>query len=230
MTHQQTSTAQVSIHAPWEGCDGYLTTTHAVKERFQFTHPGKGATMPTLSRVRVSVSFNSRTLGRVRRTSPSDSTMSRSFQFTHPGKGATPLHLDDLEFLQVSIHAPWEGCDLPRHRGKLLEGVVSIHAPWEGCDSTADVISCSQLRFNSRTLGRVRLSAPELFYFDIQFQFTHPEKGATVSGIKDPIQLSGFNSRTLGRVRLVREIAQRLNVLVSIHAPWEGCDSLAVSQ
>ena len=34
------------------------------------------------------------------------------FQFTHPGKGATTLHADRLVYLKVSIHAPWEGCDL----------------------------------------------------------------------------------------------------------------------
>ena len=34
----------------------------------------------------------------------------------------------------VSIHAPWEGCDVEEARLGLGRG-VSIHAPWEGCDS-----------------------------------------------------------------------------------------------
>ena len=57
-------------------------------------------------------SFNSRTLGRVR------------------------LELGNLYRLlqEVSIHAPWEGCDRHRHRGADLPCHVSIHAPWEGCD------------------------------------------------------------------------------------------------
>ena len=78
--------------------------------------------------------FNSRTLGRVRRVG------------TQQGK--------DINY--VSIHAPWEGCDVQRerrsrqrqqfqftHPGKgatsaksayFFSGSVSIHAPWEGCD------------------------------------------------------------------------------------------------
>ena len=55
------------------------------------------------------------------------------FQFTHPGKGATDKEGGVTALINVSIHAPWEGCDVliitqmgNRH--------VSIHAPWEGCD------------------------------------------------------------------------------------------------
>ena len=80
----------------------------------------------------------------------------------------------------VSIHAPWEGCDLiviskpypsissfnSRTLGRVRLGKplptprlsVSIHAPWEGCDKESD-------------------------YFEIGkgvFQFTHPGKGATI--------------------------------------------------
>ena len=33
------------------------------------------------------------------------------FQFTHPGKGATVEDESKALILQVSIHAPWEGCD-----------------------------------------------------------------------------------------------------------------------
>ena len=64
--------------------------------------------------------------------------------------------------LVVSIHAPWEGCDLqalsPRsfsvlfqftHPGKgatdadmyyVIDDAVSIHAPWEGCDEKGVII------------------------------------------------------------------------------------------
>ena len=57
--------------------------------RFQFTHPGKGATSRVIVVVSRSFCFNSRTLGRVRRT------------LTHRARNGAP----------VSIHAPWEGCD-----------------------------------------------------------------------------------------------------------------------
>ena len=79
------------------------------------------------------------------------------FQFTHPGKGATDASV-----------------------GIATDGVVSIHAPWEGCDLHGIVLVLAIERFNSRTLGRVRL----FVLLTLQavcsvFQFTHPGKGAT---------------------------------------------------
>ena len=124
---------EVSIHAPWEGCDGNRLAQLPDFIKFQFTHPGKGATgaagdrrravqvsihapwegcdqglhfvtyrrssfnSRTLGRVRRAASssgcthpsFNSRTLGRVRPTGGTRNTQITMFQFTHPGKGAT---------------------------------------------------------------------------------------------------------------------------------------------
>ena len=34
----------VSIHAPWEGCDKSGILNVVASSKFQFTHPGKGAT------------------------------------------------------------------------------------------------------------------------------------------------------------------------------------------
>ena len=58
--------AIVSIHAPREGCDPCCSKAYAVPRGFQFTHPGRGATML-----------------------PCDLIPSKLFQFTHPGRGAT---------------------------------------------------------------------------------------------------------------------------------------------
>ena len=149
--------ALVSIHAPWEGCDGEVASVDLPAGGFQFTHPGKGATLVkrapevdarvsihapwegcdylkptqrlrgmrgfnsrTLGRVRRCMRarissrccFNSRTLGRVRRVFPLNNARRMKFQFTHPGKGATAVNLRLLAPRDVSIHAPWEGCDL----------------------------------------------------------------------------------------------------------------------
>ena len=108
---QKESDVFVSIHAPREGCDyrrsggstfpecfnsrtpggvrlAKMTLTEIAKE-FQFTHPGRGATLrlllPLLCRAR--------------------------FQFTHPGRGATLQKLIQRLLRLVSIHAPREGCD-----------------------------------------------------------------------------------------------------------------------
>ena len=149
--------------------------------------------------------FNSRTLGRVR--------LERGAELG----GGVP----------VSIHAPWEGCDSgrverlsasdsfnsrtlgrvrpPRHDDEDNAVRVSIHAPWEGCDLSRLIRPLSCVCFNSRTLGRVRRQ-----------RRAHRGRSGR-----------GFNSRTLGRVRLPRRPKDdSVGVVVSIHAPWEGCDCL----
>ena len=194
-------TREVSIHAPWEGCDSLGGIAKVKEPTFQFTHPGKGATLTNyLSPLAFNkfqfthpgkgatdlfcvgqlsgMSFNSRTLGRVRLLLISPDSLLLEFQFTHPGKGATLRSVGTLHSSIVSIHAPWEGCDAtqgidtilslvfqfthpgkgatPRHRLDDAHRAVSIHAPWEGCDSPTDGRRGSRSRFNSRTLGRVR--------------------------------------------------------------------------
>ena len=101
---------------------------------FQFTHPGRGATPLRAFVLRLTFRFNSRTPGGVRPQSPTIGTLS----------------------LSVSIHAPREGCDA-KSAYFFSSPEVSIHAPREGCDvDTADgqLHSCG-------------------------FQFTHPGRGAT---------------------------------------------------
>ena len=102
---------EVSIHAPWEGCDWSDMTKRGGTRAFQFTHPGKGATIRVRKISASSIRFNSRTLGRVR----------------------PPALYSSLIVQDVSIHAPWEGCDFDALEASALKG-VSIHAPWEGCD------------------------------------------------------------------------------------------------
>ena len=101
----------VSIHAPREGCDAYISSSFhfpfcfnsrtpggvrqpwfyesILDEKFQFTHPGRGATIE-VQMMQANVEF----------------------QFTHPGRGATALSSYFGYGLDVSIHAPREGCDM----------------------------------------------------------------------------------------------------------------------
>ena len=101
----------VSIHAPREGCDlperaeaiaalcfnsrtpGGVRPppirTSRLSVKFQFTHPGRGATL--FKTIKVSICDK--------------------FQFTHPGRGATASRLSVVYSINVSIHAPREGCD-----------------------------------------------------------------------------------------------------------------------
>ena len=191
----------VSIHAPWEGCDGTTRTFWEHEVRFQFTHPGRGATHDASNK----------------------RAPKQTFQFTHPGRGATRLLAQRLRRKCVSIHAPWEGCDC-KPAEDVAEYLVSIHAPWEGCDTTPLSALITLTRFNSRTLGGVRQClvcvqlCNHLFQFTHPgrgattnnhnryktmetFQFTHPGRGATCCLLLLWCGLRGFNSRTLGGVR-----------------------------
>ena len=147
------------------------------------------------------------------------------FQFTHPGKGATGTDKRIPVELVVSIHAPWEGCDL------LLLCQLFVRA-------------C----FNSRTLGRVRHKFKGAPVADLKFQFTHPGKGATHYGVDVPrgrgVSIhapwegcDGYRSMTSstwllfqfthpGRGATTQQGKDINYEAVSIHAPREGCDHL----
>ena len=101
----------VSIHAPREGCDSAASAIVTLQISFQFTHPGRGATISDKKIPNGETGFNSRTPGGVRRES---------------------IHVV-LNSLSVSIHAPREGCDAPAEAAAVAPA-VSIHAPREGCD------------------------------------------------------------------------------------------------
>ena len=80
--------------------------------RFQFTHPGRGATwnashvsklLPvSIHAPREGCDLVEQRLGEE----------SKGFQFTHPGRGATSGSIFSAHSVTVSIHAPREGCDL----------------------------------------------------------------------------------------------------------------------
>ena len=80
--------------------------------------------------------------------------------------------------------------------------LISIHAPREGCDirlwSTRSWVS----NFNPRTPRGVRPPANLYFFGPLEFQSTHPARGATIC---------------FAVLRSANPI--------SIHAPREGCDS-----
>ena len=215
--------SKVSIHAPWEGCDTLAVTYSSLGRSFNSRTLGRVRHMHYLHST-YAQRFNSRTLGRVRLWRNTCVIKAVTFQFTHPGKGATqPNWVKPINII-VSIHAPWEGCDTlssSRINGRTS---VSIHAPWEGCDQVVGVFVTPVVSFNSRTLGRVRLTMEQTNNNNKMFQFTHPGKGATYPRETTVAYTERFNSRTLGRVRLQLLHVWEHHLQVSIHAPWEGCD------
>ena len=112
------------------------------------------------------------------------------------------LSLRQTTLSYVSIHAPWEGCDVCK-LSIADKRFVSIHAPWEGCDNDNinEGLALLAFQFTHPGKGATGESLPEMTIGE-RFQFTHPGKGAT----------SG-------------SVLSTDSVTVSIHAPWEGCDT-----
>ena len=170
--------------------------------RFQFTHPGRGAT-PTIRMIVLrDLSFNSRTPGGVRHYNIDDFNGDSMFQFTHPGRGATEFEPIPECAVSVSFHAPREGCDWCWIFFRLLWSRFNSRTP--GGVRLANVPLMLKLSsFNSRTPGGVRLPRVNTGVYTTEvsihapregcdlikcsqygtpwFQFTHPGRGATTS-------------------------------------------------
>ena len=107
-----------------------------IPQRFQSTHPARGATIGIPAGHNPLLYFNPRTPRGVRRylTATLDAQTSISihapregcdesacgcsrpggrFQSTHPARGATDFRLASDRAVYISIHAPREGCDRP---------------------------------------------------------------------------------------------------------------------
>ena len=72
------------------------------------------------------------------------------FQSTHPVRGATADALQRQATIQISIHAPREGCDTIR-KNTQIRYAISIHAPREGCDDS---------KIAMRNMYRISIHAP----------------------------------------------------------------------
>ena len=144
------------------GVRHYHGDLHNTFKPFQFTHPGRGATLkPTCGdcvgkvsihapregcdyhvrrRYELHPCFNSRTPGGVRLYRRQDYEASKPVSIHAPREGCDVAAFATVVFcIYVSIHAPREGCD---RLSEYIIGLqsVSIHAPREGCDSV--VQSC----------------------------------------------------------------------------------------
>ena len=108
-----------------------------------------------------------------------------------------------MEVKGISIHAPHTGCDTHR-RAVAAYHIISIHAPHTGCDAISEDDLDNLTYFNPRTPHGVRpkelimwalnrrisIHAPHTgcdFYIAneglsiLEFQSTHPTRGATVA-------------------------------------------------
>ena len=154
--------------------------------RFQSTHPARGATSGDIPNITDGSNFNPRTPRGVRRAKQScfSATGQAKFQSTHPARGATGYEDETTQRLEISIHAPREGCDMLINFVRIFRR-ISIHAPREGCDCAQSGYRHSPTRFQSThpARGATRCNRKNDVK-DAEFQSTHPARGATI--IPDP--------------------------------------------
>ena len=119
----------ISIHAPREGCDPLPTRAVITVVQFQSTHPVRGAT----------------------RSKSTTSMCAMRFQSTHPVRGATYNAMQTADKVDISIHAPREGCDgLAAYAAQGDYQFQSTH-PVRGATPESTMIAEVGMYFNPRT-------------------------------------------------------------------------------
>ena len=78
--------------------------------------------------------------------------------------------------------------------------------------------------FNSRTPGGVRQIELNEQKAHLEFQFTHPGRGATKWSLGECIDAPEFQFTHPGRGATKNNLYNIWKIIVSIHAPREGCD------
>ena len=176
---------------------------------FQFTHPGKGATSKTIYQA---INY----LG---------------FQFTHPGKGATRRRKVPIVGDCVSIHAPWEGCDVINTSTLMASIKFQFTHPGKGATIPPKQSASVIRRFNSRTLGRVRLSEMVRWVYDCYVSIHAPWEGCDDRQRHTALLLSAcFNSRTLGRVRhILTLLSTDTTAVFQFTHPGKGATSSTIA-
>jgi len=170
--------ADISIHAPYAGCDDLFSKNIIKSFPFQSTHPTRGATM-RMCQVRqehsISIhapyagcdefmanypeifkNFNPRTLRGVRHFSSCPFFRFDKFQSTHPTRGATNIYASAVLHDFISIHAPYAGCDLLAKFPNLQYVSFQSTHPTRGATSYTNLAICDSSDFNPRTLRGVR--------------------------------------------------------------------------
>ena len=168
---------------------------------FQFTHPVRGATPCPHQGRSQGGRFNSRTPCGVRLATPITEPRSVQVSIHAPRAGCDRLSDLAVKDNRVSIHAPRAGCDNEQDT-RANHHPVSIHAPRAGCDRQSLAGAAHQHGFNSRTPCGVRPSTKTRRMWKMEFQFTHPVRGATEHPLVPASSPQGFNSRTPCGVRL----------------------------
>ena len=194
----------LSIHAPRAGCDRSMNGQSNGLQRFQSTHPVRGATIISFRFCKYVFSFQSTHPVRGATKAPAYCfSPVIIFQSTHPVRGATYALCDiGTSIAKFQSTHPVRGATLGCPRRSLaarrhfnprtpcgvrrscmvrlpLDLQISIHAPRAGCDS----------------------DPPKNTIIDDTFQSTHPVRGATHAKFQRILVAINFNPRTPCGVR-----------------------------
>ena len=216
----------ISIHAPREGSDA-STFRQCCKRRYFNPRSPRGERRLSICRTRSKSYFNPRSPRGERLCQGDYANLSDNFNPRSP-RGERRWLISVLSFARpISIHAPREGSDRyllfrelsnrnfnPRSpRGERLPlsappsscQRISIHAPREGSDQRLPPRMSTSKYFNPRSPRGERLRLSPLCNSRSKFQSTLPARGATV------------------------DIGILMHpVVISIHAPREGSDIIAI--
>ena len=145
------------------------------------------------------------------------------FQLTHPTRGATAALILTPNGEIISTHTPHTGCDSPETQRNIL-CKISTHTPHTGCDCCACEARAYRVEFQLThpTRGATMKMLKSIEY--IAFQLTHPTRGATKC-LKTHFKLIlNFNSHTPHGVRPIPPMPPVTPPKISTHTPHTGCD------
>ena len=185
----------------------------------------RGVRPLTICRHNQQGDFNPRTPRGVRRCVCWNSPLPHEFQSTHPARGAT--YSGKRTYAECSSNfnprTP-RGVRRPPLSGMCWSLCISIHAPREGCDIPRGTRKTEHRLFQSTHPARGATCATCKHWVMVDvFQSTHPARGATGAHL-------GRTLRRMISIHAPREgcdpaaCPRSHSSSISIHAPREGCD------
>ena len=223
-----------------------ILPTRLHQDRFQSTHPLRGATAPQEIMPHVEAISIHAPLAGCDQAVVDKKQDRRHISIHAPLAGCDFWLLSREAWIQISIHAPLAGCDLINSVNKeKVKSFQSTH-PLRGATAPAAGKLLGQ-SFQSTHPLRGATCLLRILKSSEKFQSTHPLRGATllylsgakaghisihaplagcdISGARSRTSKRYFNPRTPCGVRHCPDYDSHQDMLISIHAPLAGCDA-----
>ena len=216
---------EISIHAPREGSDAGVRRQTTRPQHFYPRSPRgeRPSTSPCCARPNNFYPRSPR--GERHRTCKKQFAVYRYFYPRSPrGERPGPLTSSVLKCV-ISIHAPREGSDGPRHRRRRAQDrPISIHAPREGSDPCK---TCLQATVSISIHAPREGSDSCILNFNaatLTISIHAPREGSDPGSAPGGSRCRHFYPRSPRGERRYRENHLTLPTDISIHAPREGSD------